>query len=67
MHYRSQPPQISLRRRAANDPTPPRPPDDRGHACAFYALFVVVGVVMGINFMLELLHKLLGRITGGER
>ena len=24
---------------------------------AFYALFVVAGVVMAINFMLELLHK----------
>jgi hypothetical protein len=34
---------------------------------AFYAMFAVAGVVMAINFMLELLHKLLGRITGGER
>ena len=34
---------------------------------AFYALFVVTGVVMAISFMLELLHKLLARITGGER
>jgi hypothetical protein len=34
---------------------------------AFYALFVLAGVVMAINFMLELLHRLLGRITGGER
>jgi hypothetical protein len=34
---------------------------------AFYALFVVVGVVMAIGFMLELLHLLLDRITGGER
>jgi hypothetical protein len=34
---------------------------------AFYALFAVTGVVMAIGFMLELLHKLLVRITGGER
>jgi hypothetical protein len=34
---------------------------------AFYALFAVAGVVMAINFVLELLHKLLDRITGGER
>jgi hypothetical protein len=34
---------------------------------AFYALFAGAGVVLAINFMLELLHKLLGRITGGER
>lgn len=34
---------------------------------AFYALFAVVGVVMAIDFMLELLHWLLARITGGER
>jgi hypothetical protein len=34
---------------------------------AFYALFVVAGVVVAINFVLELLHRLLGRITGGER
>jgi NADH:ubiquinone oxidoreductase subunit 4 (subunit M) len=34
---------------------------------AFYALFAVVGVVLAINFMLELLHRLLARITGGER
>jgi hypothetical protein len=34
---------------------------------AFYALFVVVGVVLAINFMLELLHKLLNRITGRAR
>jgi hypothetical protein len=34
---------------------------------AFYALFVVVGDVLAINFMLGLLRKLLGRITGGER
>jgi hypothetical protein len=33
----------------------------------FYALFAVVGVVMAINVMLELMHKLLDRITGGER
>jgi hypothetical protein len=34
---------------------------------AFYALFAVTGVVIAIGFMLELLHKLLGRITEGER
>ena len=34
---------------------------------AFYALFAIVGVVMAISAMLELLHKLLNRITGGER
>jgi hypothetical protein len=34
---------------------------------AFYALFAVVGAVMAIGFMLELLHRLLARITGGER
>jgi prolipoprotein diacylglyceryltransferase len=34
---------------------------------AFYALFVVAGVVLAINSTLELLNKLLGRITGGER
>jgi hypothetical protein len=33
---------------------------------AFYALFVMAGVVMAINFMLELLHKALNRITGGR-
>jgi hypothetical protein len=34
---------------------------------AFYVMFVVAGVVMATNAILELLHKLLGRITGGER
>jgi hypothetical protein len=34
---------------------------------AFYALFAVVGVVLAINFMLELLHKLIYRITGKTR
>jgi hypothetical protein len=34
---------------------------------AFYALFAVAGVVMAIDSMFELLHKLLNRITGGER
>ena len=34
---------------------------------AFYALFVVAGVVMAINFVLELLHKLLNWITGSAR
>jgi hypothetical protein len=31
---------------------------------AFYALFAVAGVIMAINFVLELLHKALNRITG---
>ena len=30
---------------------------------AFYAMFAVAGVVMAINFMLELLHMLLDRMT----
>lgn len=34
---------------------------------AFYAVFAVAGVVLAINLVLELLHKLLDRITGGER
>jgi hypothetical protein len=34
---------------------------------AFYAMFAVAGVVLAINFMLELLHRLLNRITGGAR
>jgi hypothetical protein len=34
---------------------------------AFYAMFAVAGVVMVINYVLELSHRLLGRITGGER
>ena len=34
---------------------------------AFYAMFAVAGTVMAISFVLELLHKLLDRITGGER
>ena len=34
---------------------------------AFYALFAVAGIVMVINFMLELLHKALNRIVGGAR
>ena len=33
---------------------------------AFYAMFAVAGVVMAINFMLELLHRLLGRIRGAS-
>jgi hypothetical protein len=33
----------------------------------FYALFDVAGVVMAINFLLELLHKALNRITGRAR
>jgi hypothetical protein len=32
---------------------------------AFYALFAVAGVVLAISFVLDLLHKLLDRITGG--
>jgi hypothetical protein len=35
--------------------------------CAFYAVFVVASVVMAINVVLERLHRLLARITGGER
>jgi hypothetical protein len=31
---------------------------------AFYALYAVAGVVMAISFVLELLHRLLDRITG---
>jgi hypothetical protein len=34
---------------------------------AFYALFAVVGVVLAINFLLELMHKLINRIIGGTR
>ena len=34
---------------------------------AFYVLFAVAGLVLAINFLLELLHKALGRITRGER
>jgi hypothetical protein len=34
---------------------------------AFYALFAVAGVVLAINYVLELLHRLLVRITGGEQ
>jgi hypothetical protein len=34
---------------------------------AFYALFAVAGVVMAINYVLELLHRLLVRITGRAR
>jgi hypothetical protein len=34
---------------------------------AFYAMFAVAGVVLAISSMLELLHRLLNRITGGER
>jgi hypothetical protein len=35
--------------------------------CVFYAKFVVAGVVMAINAMLDLLHKLLKRITGSAQ
>jgi hypothetical protein len=31
---------------------------------AFYVMFAVAGVVMAINFVLELLHRLLDQITG---
>ena len=34
---------------------------------AFYALFAVAGLVLAIDFALELLHKLLNRITGRAR
>ena len=34
---------------------------------AFYALFVMVGVVMVISAVLELLHRALKRITGSVR
>lgn len=31
---------------------------------ALYALLAVAGVVLAINFLLELLHKALNRLTG---
>jgi hypothetical protein len=34
---------------------------------ALYALLAVAGTVMAINFVLELLHKLLNRMTGRAR
>jgi hypothetical protein len=34
---------------------------------AIYALLAVAGGVMAINFVLELLHKLLERMTGRAR
>jgi hypothetical protein len=34
---------------------------------AFYAMYAVAGVVLAISLVLELLHQLLARITGGER
>jgi hypothetical protein len=34
---------------------------------AFYVMFAVAGVVLAINYVLELLHRLLVRITGGEQ
>jgi hypothetical protein len=34
---------------------------------SFYAMFAVAGVVLAIDYVLELLHRLLGRITEGER
>jgi hypothetical protein len=33
----------------------------------FYAWFVVAGVVLAINFVLELLHRLLNRMIGRAR
>jgi hypothetical protein len=34
---------------------------------AFYAMFAVAGVVMAINFMPELTHRLLKRLVRSER
>ena len=34
---------------------------------AFYALFAVVGLVLALNYVLELLDKLLNRIVGRAR
>ena len=34
---------------------------------ALYALLAVAGVVIAVNFLLELLHKLLARIVGRAR
>ena len=34
---------------------------------AFYALFAVAGVVLAIDSLLELLHKLLSRITSSSK
>jgi hypothetical protein len=34
---------------------------------ALYALLAVAGVVLAINFLLELLHRLLNRIVGRVR
>jgi hypothetical protein len=34
---------------------------------AFYVVFAVAGVVLAVNFMLELLHRLLNRMTGRAR
>jgi hypothetical protein len=34
---------------------------------AFCVMFAVAGVVLAINYVLELLHRLLVRITGGEQ
>jgi hypothetical protein len=33
----------------------------------FYALFAVAGVVLAINFMVELTHRLLKRVARSER
>jgi hypothetical protein len=34
---------------------------------AFYAMFAVAGVVVAINAVLEVLHKVLKRITGSAQ
>jgi hypothetical protein len=34
---------------------------------AFYVMFAVAGVVLAINYMLELLHRLLKRVIRSER
>ena len=49
-----------------NDPAPTGCPDNRGPACRLDLLRVVfvAGVVLAINFVLELLHRLLNRMTG---
>jgi hypothetical protein len=36
-------------------------------AWAFYALYAMIGVVLAINFLLELLHKALNWMTGRAR
>jgi hypothetical protein len=60
---------MSPRRRAANDPASTSHPVYHWNAGggAFYVMFAVAGVVLAINYVLELLHRLLVRITGGEQ